>query len=223
MRYAQSILESPFFERLDLSSEDAARAGYYRQEQQRSELLASVESKEDFFRSLHQRAEVAPVTALTLARAAQLTQKTNQFNLTTRRYSEEQLWRLGSDPACTIRTVRVRDRFGDNGIVGLAITRDEDERCIIDTFLLSCRVIGRGIETALLAHVADEACARGKAVLVGDFYRTSKNEPARSFYRDHGFAAVERDDTSERWELALDRSRIMVPEWVAVSSAEVSA
>ena len=104
--------------------------------------------------------EIAPLTAAMLPRAAQLTQKTNQFNLTTRRYSEEQLSRM-QPPEWGIFTLAAKDRFGDNGIVGVAILRLEGDVAEIDTLLLSCRVIGRTIETAFLAALAKLAGERG--------------------------------------------------------------
>ena len=121
-----------------------------------------------------QRATLAlsePVSELTLARVAQLTQKTNQFNLTTRRYTEPQIADMAKRPEWNIFSIRVRDRFGDHGLVGVAITHDEGEQCEVDTFLLSCRIIARTVETALLAHLAESAAQRGCKRLVGWFCR----------------------------------------------------
>ncbi|MBV8638656.1 MAG: HAD family hydrolase [Candidatus Eremiobacteraeota bacterium] len=217
VHFAQTILDFPPFERLEVSSEDAARTQYYREQQLRDELLSTVTSKEAFLVSLKQEAEIASVSPVTLARTAQLTQKTNQFNLTTRRYSQEHIARFVDDVSYTIRTIRVKDRFGDNGIVGVAITRDDGDACEIDTFLLSCRVIGRGIETALVAQLADEARARGASRLIGTFIQTPKNAPAQNFYEDHGFTCIARDTASSTWEFPLDRT-IDIPQWVTVTS-----
>jgi len=131
----------------------------YAAQRQRAGAEQSFQSKEDFFRFLEQEAELNPVSDLTLARVAQLTQKTNQFNLTTRRYTESQIAEMAKHPAWNIFSIRVRDRFGDHGIVGVAITHDQGDQCEVDTFLLSCRVIGRTIETALLAHIAKSAAS----------------------------------------------------------------
>src|SRR5207302_6883274 len=130
---------------------------------------------------------VAPVSASTRARAAQLTQKTNQFNLTTRRYTEQEIEVLAASPDWSVWTLKVSDRFADNGLVGVAILRHRGESAEIDTLLMSCRVIGRTVETAFLAHLLRQAEARGASRVEGWFRPTKKNPPAANFYRQHGF------------------------------------
>lgn len=219
-KYARVILESPFLQRLGVASaEDLQRTRFYRQQAERAKMLASVGSKEEFLRSLGQVAEIAAANDLTLARVAQLTQKTNQFNLTTRRYAEADIARFVADPEASVVTIKVRDRLGDNGIVGAAIARDAGDACEVDTFLLSCRVIGRGIETAFIAYIADQARARGKSRLVGMFCPTAKNEPAKHFYEDHGFRRIADDANGSVWELALATSDLKAPEWITVAPA----
>ena len=159
LAYAAAVRDCPVFERLALSSEDQQRTTLYAAQRERSHAEQSFQSKEDFFRYLDQEAEVVPVSPATLARVAQLTQKTNQFNLTTRRYTEQQIADLAARPGWQVLSIKVRDRFGDHGLVGVAISRDEAETCEIETFLLSCRVIGRAVETALLSHLARTAAA----------------------------------------------------------------
>ena len=154
MAYAQTLRDCLVFERLTLSAEDRERSRYYAEDRQRVDLQQQTGSLEDFFWSLQIEVDAELVTPDTLARTAQLTQKTNQFNLTTRRYSEQQIMTITTDPAWRVYTIRARDRFGDNGLIGVAITRTQEETCEIDTLLLSCRVIGRTVETALLAEIA---------------------------------------------------------------------
>jgi FkbH-like protein len=113
-----------------------------------------------------------------------------------------------------IFSIRVRDRFGDHGLVGVAMAHDEGEQCEIDTFLLSCRVIGRTVETALLAHLAESAAQRGRKRLVGWFLPTKKNAPARDFYEQHGFARQKTTDQGSLWTLDLNESRLRSPEWI---------
>jgi FkbH-like protein len=140
----------------------------YAAQKQRAGAEQNFQSKEDFFRFLEQEAELEPVSELRLARVAQLTQKTNQFNLTTRRYTEPQIAEMAKQPDWHIFSIKVRDRFGDHGLVGVAIAHDQGEQCEVDTFLLSCRVIGRTVETALLAHLAESARRRGCKRLFAD-------------------------------------------------------
>jgi FkbH-like protein len=217
MRVAQALRDCPWFERLTLSEEDRQRGEYYAAQRDRAELEASVTSKEDFYRSLEQVAEIAPVTPATLARVAQLTQKTNQFNLTTRRYTEQQIQEMSDCPNWRVWSLRVTDRYADNGLVGVAISRVEGDICEIDTFLMSCRVIGRTVETALLAKLAEDAQARGARQLQGWFLPTKKNAPAQDFYRDHGFAESSRTSEGALFTMDLTQSVISTPEWIRVA------
>lgn len=212
--YVDALRSSPVFERLTFSREDRERNVYYIQQRQRQELEQSVTSVEDFYRSLKQEAEIAPVRPESLARVALLTRKTNQFNLTTRRYSDQQIAELAGTAGWNIYSVQVKDRFGDNGIVGVVITRLEGEVCEIDTFLLSCRVIGRTVESAVLAWLAEESRSRGANVLKGWFVPTSKNAPAREFYQAHDFRLVANDDGRTLWALDLRESQVKCPEWI---------
>lgn len=216
LQYATVVRDHPAFERLSLSREDQQRTTFYAEQRERTQAEQKFQSKEDFYRFLEQRAEIATISPATLARISQLTQKTNQFNVTTRRYAEQQISELAATPSCQVLSIRVRDRFGDHGLVGVAITRDEGEVCEIDSFLLSCRVIGRTVETALLAHLADRAAARGRQRLVGWFRPTKKNAPARDFYKQHGFEVDHENGDGALWSLDLTKQRIASPEWVKV-------
>jgi FkbH-like protein len=217
LEYAATVRNCAVFERLALSAEDQQRTEMYAAEKQRSGAEQNFQSKEDFFRYLEQEAELEPVSELNLARIAQLTQKTNQFNLTTRRYTETEIAEMAKKPEWNIFSIRVRDRFGDHGLVGVAITHDEGERCEVDTFLLSCRVIGRTVETALLAHLAESAAQRGRKQLFGWFLPTKKNAPARDFYEQHNFVREESDATGSRWTLDLKTSTLRCPEWIKLN------
>jgi FkbH-like protein len=216
LQYAAQVRDHPAFERLSLSREDQQRTTFYAERRERSQAEQKFQSKEDFYRFLEQEAEISTVSRATLARIAQLTQKTNQFNVTTRRYAEQQISEMTANPSCRVLSIRVRDRFGDHGLVGVSITRDEGEVCEIDSFLLSCRVIGRTVETALLAHLAEEAAARGRKRLVGWFLPTKKNAPAREFYKQHGFEVANENGDGALWSLDLTKQRIASPEWVKV-------
>jgi FkbH-like protein len=214
MGYSQAVRDCPWLERLTLSEEDRQRGEYYAAQRERVELERSVTSKEDFYRGLEQVAEIAPVNAQTLARVSQLTQKTNQFNLTTRRYTEQQIAEMAASPAWRVWSLRVKDRYADNGLVGVAIAKVDGQVCEIDSFLMSCRVIGRTLETALLAHLAADARERGAKILQGWFLATKKNAPAQEFYRDHGFEVAEQTAEGVLWKLDLQEKEIRTPEWI---------
>ena len=219
LEYAAAVRNCAVFERLTLSPEDQQRTEMYVAQKQRAGAEQSFQSKEDFFRYLEQEAELEPVSDLNLARIAQLTQKTNQFNLTTRRYTELEVAKMSKQPEWHIFSIRVRDRFGDHGLVGVAITHDQGEKCEIDTFLLSCRVIGRTVETALLAHLAESAVERGCKQLVGWFLPTRKNAPARDFYEQHGMVRREVNGSGSLWTLDLSDSKLRCPEWIKLKVA----
>jgi FkbH-like protein len=214
--FAAAVRDCPVFERLTLSAEDAQRNNLYAAQRERSQAEHGFQSKEDFFRYLEQKAEVRPASAATLARIAQLTQKTNQFNLTTQRYTEQQIAEMAERPHWQVISIKVQDRFGDHGLVGVAITRDDGDNCEIDSFLLSCRVIGRTVESALLAYIARGAAQRGRKRLLGRFRPTKKNTPARDFYPQHKFESVEQNHDSSLWALDLTQQQVAFPEWVTL-------
>ncbi len=172
---------------VSLTEEDTQRAAMYMEQKKREEFRAEATDMAAYLAGLEMCLEFSRVNATSLARAAQLTQKTNQFNLTTRRYTEDDLLRLEADGHLPI-ILRVADRFGDNGWTGLAvIDAREAPRWSIDTFLLSCRVMGRTVEQAFFAIIRQLALAGGVREIVGTYIPTAKNKPAATFYQDLGF------------------------------------
>ncbi|HUG37118.1 MAG TPA: HAD-IIIC family phosphatase [Candidatus Limnocylindrales bacterium] len=215
----RALLEPGFFDGLSVSAEDRRRGELYQQRDQAEDLRAESASLEDFYRRLEMEVIFAPVGPASLTRAAQLTQKTNQFNVTTTRYSEAEMRERQADPEWLVSTVQVRDRFGDNGIVGVMMARTRAQELLIDTLLLSCRVIGRTVETAMLAHLSEHAAGRGATRVRGRIIPTAKNEPARDLYDRHGFRrAAGGEDTESQWVLDLDRQGVAYPEWLKIVS-----
>jgi FkbH-like protein len=218
-RYVRALLEEGLFDGLSYSEEDSRRLDLYRQRAQVEQILSQSGSLDEVLKTLGTEVTVAPVDERSLSRAAQLTQKTNQFTTTTRRYTEAEVSRRNGDGGWLAATVRVRDRFGDHGLVGVMLARQEGEALDVDSFLLSCRVIGRKVETVMLAALCDEAKARGLRCLRGEIIGTKKNEPVRDLYARHGFRRVSGDDTSGGvWELDLREARVDYPASVAVLS-----
>ncbi len=215
MLFARTIHECPLFERLSLSAEDQQRGAIYQAQQERQQQQKTL-SREDFLRSLQQEGEIASVSGATLARVAQLTNKTNQFNLTTRRWTEPQIASLSASSGWSCFSLRVTDRFGDNGLVGVAIVHCQPGVCEIDTLLLSCRVIGRAVETAFLSFLASHARASGASRLQGWFRPTPKNQPARDFYPSHGFVLEHQDGDATLWTRELSNDTLSCPEWISL-------
>lgn len=212
--HAAAVRNCPLFERLELSAEDRQRGQLYAAENERRNLQTSATTIEDYYRSLEMVATVGLADDATRQRVAQLTQKTNQLNMTTRRYSEQDIQAFMDDPATHVYWVRVEDRFGDNGIVGVMIARQTGDDCVLDTFLMSCRVIGRTVETAMLGVLVDEARRRGASRLLGPFLPTAKNAPAQEIYASHGFRCIEENEQESLWELELTATTLRTPEWI---------
>lgn len=220
--YVRALRDAMVFERLTLTAEDRERGRQYAEQRVRAELQAQAGSIDEFYESLAQEVEIAHVTPMTLARVAQLTNKTNQFNLTTKRYGEQDIQSMSHSPDWRVYSIKVRDRFGDNGLVGVAISRLVQEpdgsgqrtTCEIDSFLLSCRVIGRTVETAFLAALVEEARARGATRLRGWFVPSKKNAPAKEFLASQGFTKVADVDGTQTWEFDLLGSTIEFPRWI---------
>ena len=215
-KYIAALARDGWFDSLSVSAEDRRRGELYRQRDEAEAMREASASLEDFYRQLEMELIIAPVDESTVARAAQLTQKTNQFNITTKRYSDADILRVMQDPEWVVRTVAVRDRFGDNGIVGLMMARLSAAALEIDTLLLSCRVIGRTVETAMLACLCDEARRSGCARLTGMVVPTPKNIPVRDLFERHGFAKGSGENEVTAWSLELGEKTVAWPAWFRV-------
>ena len=212
--YVAALARDGWFDSLTISAEDRRRGELYRQRDEAETLRAATANLEDFYRELRMELLIAPVADSSLARAAQLSQKTNQLTVTTRRYSDADLLQAATRPDWVVRTIAVRDRFGDNGIVGLMMAKHSGSVLEIDTFLLSCRVVGRTVETAMLAYLCDEARRRGASSLIGTIISTPKNVPVRDLFERHGFAKIAGgSEGTTTWRLALEDGTVDWPAW----------
>jgi FkbH-like protein len=210
--YARALLAAGYFEAVSLSAEDRRRADIYQANALRVALKASAASIDDYLRSLGTTIHFRSFDLLGRARIAQLINKSNQFNLTTRRYSEAQIARLENDPAFFTLQVRLTDRFGDNGIICAVICVRNEQDWQIDTWLMSCRVLGRMVEHAVLDEIARNAGLQGIRRLIGTYLRTQRNKLVEEHYGRLGFDLLERaDDGATRWELAVDKYHPLNP------------
>jgi FkbH-like protein len=211
----RSVLERvPQLQVLTVTDEDRARVEQYAANRQREQVRVSAESLEQYLASLGIHAAIGPVTEAVVPRVAQLYQRTNQFNVTTRRYDAGDLRRFAEDAGRRLYVIRAGDRFGDHGLVATALVRCGTDCWTIDSFLMSCRVIGYGIETALLAQVSEDARGSGAARLEGEYIQTKKNAPARDMYLRHGFKHRATSDGIECWALDLAPGTIPFPRWI---------
>ena len=210
--YRDTLLRLDAFASFGLTEEDLRRGELYQEQTLRRGLRESVPTLEEFYEALNMRALVTPASDLTVSRIAQLTEKTNQFNLTTRRYSEAEVRSLVSRPDWEVFGLSLTDKFGDSGLVGVGILAREGETARIDTLLLSCRVMGRTIETAFLAFLAEWAAHRGARLMVGEYIATKKNGPVERLYEAHGFEPM--DSQGHMWQLDLESYDVACPEYI---------
>ena len=211
--WARQLSRCPELERLSLSNEDQQRHAFYQHERCRNELKSKAASLEDFYQSLELKTVIRFAAPEDVTRVAQLTQKTNQFNLTTRRYQESELVDLLNDPSWKIFCLSAADRFGVHGLTGVAMCKLSNGTCTIDTFLLSCRIIGRGLEKALLTAVETFAIRSGCQQLVGTYYPTPKNMLVRDFYESCGFVRFGPVEQKRN----LGESSQTVPSWITAT------
>lgn len=169
------------FDRFSITKEDAKRTESYKQNIQRERIRKSAYNFQDYLSSLELQIDLRPLNDEDLPRVSQLTLRTNQFNCTTIRRSEPELGKLWRDGHLQGLTVRVSDRFGDYGLVGTVLYATSDTELTVDTFLMSCRALGRGVEHRMIAAIGKVAVERGCQTVAISFAPTSKNRPAYDF------------------------------------------
>lgn len=215
--YAELLAACGLFDTLTVSAEDRARTAMIRAEAERRALQSRAADFEEYLRSLDLRVTLAPADEMSIPRIAQLTQRTNQFNLTTRRYNEEQIRALAQSPDAQVFSLRLADRFGDSGLVGVCILRHQNTDVWVDTFLLSCRVLGRRVEEVFLLECLRRARERGARRAVGEYIPTPKNGQTADFYPRMGFSPLEeKEDGTRRFALDLAGDLPRPPDYFTV-------
>ena len=207
------VAELPLLDTFHVTEEDASRSTMYAHERVRVELKDQAASLEDFLQTLKIRVRVEALDSSNVSRCAQLTQRTNQFNLTTRRYTADQLSQFLQHENWLGFVVSASDRIGNSGIVGCALVKRDSKGAFLDTFLLSCRVLGRGIETAFIAAVAARLAESGIQTLSAEFIPTSKNAVAANFLSESGF-----EKSGDGWKSGTDRACGLVPQWITLQN-----
>jgi len=201
------------FSVLNITHEDQQRGKMYAEQRKRSELEKSVPNLENFLKQLDLKVSIKNANEFTIPRISQLTLKTNQFNLTTKRYQENDIRKLSEDKNYLVRCAQVQDKFGDNGITAVFIVKKENQKeWVIDTFLLSCRVMGREVERGILSHIVNEAKNNHVEKIRAQFLPTAKNKPIEDFLPNCGF---KKDNDS--WVYSVN-SPFVVPDCLTVSA-----
>jgi FkbH-like protein len=211
--YARTLCAAGYFEAVAFAKEDLARASFYQENARRIGLQQQAGDLESYLQSLNMEMTFQRFDPVGRARIAQLINKSNQFNLTTRRYSETDVAEMERDPACFTVQVRLVDRFGDNGMISVVICREERAgEWEIDTWLMSCRVLGRRVENMVLKHILEHAKERGIHRLRGVYLPTDRNALVAEHYPKLGFAEIAEESASEKKIYELEVRGVSVPE-----------
>lgn len=204
------------FDQWSISEEDRRRGAMYRAEGDRRDLAASAVDLPTFYRQLQMRMAVTVNDARLVSRLAQMTQRTNQFNMNTIRCTDDDIRRFMSAADHRVVSLALADRFGDNGVVGLAVLRTQPSEWTLEMLLMSCRILGRTVEDSFIKWIAGEARSAGAVRLVGLTVPTAKNKPFLGFYQSCGFASEGGGADGQRWVLPLGSAALALPDWITL-------
>ena len=201
-KYTQILEEMIEFNVLEITDEDKKRGLMYSQQKERKNFEKSSSNLQDFLKDMELKVTIKKADKFTIPRISQLILKTNQFNLTTKRYQLEEIQKFSEDNNMIVECVQIEDKFGDNGITGAFIVqKSNSNEWILDTFLLSCRVMGREIEKSILSYIIEIAKKNNVKKLKAEFITTKKNKPIENFLPDCGFKK-----DGNFWEISLNES-----------------
>ena len=210
-KYVRTIQEMNEFNLLKITDEDNQRGVMYSQQRDRKTLEKSSDNLEDFLKNMDLKITIKKADSFTIPRISQLILKTNQFNLTTKRYSLEEIQKMSQNDDILIGCVQVEDKFGDNGITAAFIVeKNGAKEWILDTFLLSCRVMGRQIEKSILGYIIKLAKQNNVDKIIANFIPTKKNQPIENFLPDCGFKKEQ-----DFWSISLNDS-FMAPDFIKI-------
>jgi FkbH-like protein len=201
--FVRALDRERLFEVVALTVEDLQRTATYHARRESLEALAGATDVAAYLASLQMLATVRPFEPVSFERITQLVNKTNQFNLTTPRVVPAEIERLASDPRALTRTVRLKDRFADHGLISVCFGHHEESRLVIDAWLMSCRVLGRGVERLLFNDLLATARERGWTEIVGQYKPTDRNGLVKDHYAGLGFTRDGGDGATERWRLRV--------------------
>jgi FkbH-like protein len=202
--YVRAVEQHRYFETVAITGEDFQRTEQYHANAERRAIETSAGDIESYLKSLDMKALIRPVGDVEMDRTVQLIGKSNQFNLTTRRHGAGDVQAMRDSPEWVTRVVNLADRFGDNGLISVIFAKAQGEALYVDTWLMSCRVLKRGVEALVLNSLAAEAQARGLKYLEGEYIPTAKNDLVKDHYESLGFTQVGADpDGRTLWRLTV--------------------
>lgn len=201
--YIKVIDRNAYFEPIEISADDIKRSEMYQKNAQRKKLQLEFADYSEFLKSLNMKAEIEEFKDIYLPRIAQLTNKSNQFNLTTRRFTLAEIESIYKEPNHLCLYGKMEDKFGDNGVVAISMGHLEEETMFVDLWLMSCRVLKRDMEKAMMDVFVEKAKKMGAKKIVGIYLPTAKNGMVKNFYGEQGFNLVEESEDGSRWELNI--------------------
>ena len=216
--YIHAIEKTGYFETVTISDDDLKRNENYLAESQRRNLQLNAKSYDDYLKSLEMTAEIAPFKEVYLDRITQLTNKTNQFNLTTRRYTRAEIQKFAADSNYVTLYCRLKDKLGDNGLISAVIAEIKNDELHILLWLMSCRVLNRGVEKILMDSLVESAKKIGVKKIRGFYFKTTKNKLVESFYEEFGFEKI--SDSGEEKIYILDVAEY-VPKGKFIETGEI--
>ncbi len=220
--YVDVLHRHRYFETVSFSEEDGKRADYYRANACRDEVRQQFTDQAAFQQSLLMEADIGCIEGFYLSRSAQLINKSNQFHLTGTRYSDAEVSAFLKRDDWIGRHFVLRDRFGDNGLISVVLLRREVSRLLIDTWVMSCRVLGRGMEELIANEIVNVARALGCSSVVGRYVPSKKNKLVEKLYQRLGFTLVSEDRGTTEWEVDVESSSLL-PTSIAVGSCNLGS
>jgi len=201
--YVRTLIAAGYFEAITYSQEDSKRASFYQENIKRTRILSESSNLDEYLKSLDMEITFSEFDVTGRARIAQLISKSNQFNLTTKRYNEKDVKELEENPLFYTNQIRLKDTFGDNGMISVVICKKNLDTWEIDTWLMSCRVLSRKVELAVLQNILMEAKNQGVSKLIGVYSPTARNVIVKHHYEKLGFVKVSGESVIETWELNI--------------------
>ena len=209
VKFITTLDRAGYFEVTSLSADDLARNDMYKANAERKKQEASYTDYSDYLRSLDMKAEIQAFTPMYMARIAQLTNKSNQFNLTTKRCSQADIESFAGNPDYITLYGKLNDKFGDNGVVSVVFGHVDDKEQVlfhIDLWLMSCRVLKRDMEFAMMDELVSKCTDKGIERLAGYYYPTAKNGMVKEFYKLQGFTKLKEDaEGNTEWEFVIPK------------------
>ena len=217
--YLQVLDKSGFFEVTNLSADDATRNQMYQENAKRMQLEQSFDNYDEYLKSLEMKGTIKPFESIYMERIAQLTNKSNQFNLTTKRYTGAEIEAVAASDSYIDLYGKLEDKFGDNGVVSVVIGEKKGDTLHIDLWIMSCRVLKRDMEYAMMDELVEQCKKAGITTIKGYYYPTAKNKMVQNFYELQGFSKIKEDKQGNtEWEFKISSSYEKKNHWIQVGT-----